>query len=188
MNSPTHKRRLSRWTLVLVAVMFLSPFIVALILNRTGWHPDATRNHGELIEPPEALGDLALTGVDGQSLPLANLDHRWTWLVRVPGQCDHACIERLDEIHRVRRSLHRHAPRLVIRLIAAEPSSLPELPPDLRPLSNASIDALNAAAPRIALAPDWTGFLVDDKAYLMLHFPPELEARLIRRDLGRLIR
>jgi hypothetical protein len=40
----------------------------------------------------------------------------------------------------------------------------------------------------IAQAPEWTGLLIDDKAYLMLRFPPGLEARLVRRDLGRLLR
>lgn len=181
------RRRRSRFTLILVAVLFLSPFLVALTLNRLGWHPDATRNHGTLVEPPQALGeDMVLVDRAGQSLPLANLAHRWTLLVRVPASCGTECQARLDELHRVRYSLSRHAPKLAIRLLA--PAELPAIPESMSALDAASIARLEATAPDLARAPDWTGFLVDDKAYLMLRFPPELEARLIRRDLGRLIK
>lgn len=180
------KRRLSRVTLIVVAVMFLTPFIIALILNRTGWHPDATRNHGELIEPPQHLGGMVLSDRGGQSLPLINLDRRWTYVVRVPTACDDHCLARLDELYRVRQSLHRHAPKLAIRLLT--PSPPPQLPDSLRALDDASIASLESAAPRIAQAPDWSAFLIDAKSFLMMHFPPDLEARLIRRDLGRLVK
>lgn len=40
----------------------------------------------------------------------------------------------------------------------------------------------------VAQVPDWTGLLVDDKAYLMLRFDPGLPARLLRRDLARLVK
>jgi hypothetical protein len=122
----------------------------------------------------------------GQRLPLLNLDHRWTWIVRLPATCDSACLARLDELHRVRYSMHRRAPKLAIRLIA--PAQLPVLPDSLRALDGESVRALEAASPLIAQAPDWSGFLIDDKSYLMLHFPSELEARQIRRDLGRLVK
>lgn len=183
----TSNRRLSRLTLLIVAAIFLSPFIVALALNRLGWHPAGTRNHGELIEPPQRLGELVLGDRDqGEALPLANPDHRWTLLVRTPAACDAACAARLDELHRVRLSLGRHAPRLAIRLIA--PAVLPPVPDSLRTLDETAVAALEARSSLIARAPDWAGFLVDDKSYLMLRFQPDLEARLIRRDLGRLIR
>lgn len=185
MTSPN--RRMSRLTLIVVAVLFLSPFIVALVLNRLGWHPVGTRNHGDLMEPPQPLGDIRLVGRDGgETVPLANPDHRWTLLVRVPAMCDTACAARLDELHRVRQSLGRHAPRLIVGLIA--PAVLPPIPITLRPLGESTVETLESAMPLIADSPDWTGFLIDDKAYLMLRFPPDLEARLIRRDLGRLIR
>lgn len=182
----SHRKPLSRVTLVVVALLFLSPFIVALVLNRLGWHPAGTRNNGELIEPPQLLGEMVLRDRESGTLALTNPDHRWTLLVRVPTACDEACATRLDELHRIRLSLGRHAPRLVIRLMA--PAVLPRLPESLHALDDVSIDALSAQAPVLAQAADWTAFLVDDKSYLMMFFPPTLEARLIRRDLGRLIR
>ena len=176
----------NRIRLLVVAILFLSPFIVALVLNRLGWHPQATRNHGELIEPPQALAGQVLVDRAGDTLPLVNHDHRWTWLIQLPAQCDQTCSERLDELFRVRYSLGRHAPKLVPRLIG--PGQLPELPPAMAALTADSAGALLAAAPALASAPPWTGYLIDDKGYLMMRFPPELEARLIRRDLGRLVK
>lgn len=176
----------NRMRLLVVAILFLSPFIVALILNRLGWHPHATRNHGELIEPPHALAGQVLVDRAGEALPLVNPDHRWTWLIQLPAQCDQSCVERLDELFRVRYSLGRHAPKLVPRLIA--PEQLPELPPSMAALSADSAQALQLAAPQLAGAAPWTSYLIDDKGYLMMRFPPELEARLIRRDLGRVVK
>lgn len=185
MTTPA-RTRISRATVVLLAVLFLAPFVVALVLNRLGWHPAGTRNHGELVQPPLPMAVAELVDRSGGRLPLANMDHRFTLLLRLPAACDADCAARLDELHRVRQSLGRHAPRLAIRLLA--PAVLPPLPPDLLALDDASVTALEADSPLLAQAPDWTGLLVDDKAYLMLRFPPGLEARLVRRDLGRLIR
>lgn len=184
----TQTRNPGRRLLIIVAIAFLTPFVAALILNRIGWHPHATRNHGDLVEPPVALAGLVLSDQRGQELPLANLDHRFTWLVRLPAQCDSVCLERLDEIHRVRYSLNHRAPKLAVGLYAAPAPGLPELPESLRILDKPSRAALAAAWPAMGSAEPWHSWLVDDKGYVMLHFPPDLEARLIRRDLGRLVK
>lgn len=176
----------SRLALIGVAVLFLSPFIVALVLNRLGWHPSGTRNNGVLIEPPQMLGDLTLRTRAGRAVALVNPDHRFTLVVRLPAACDGACRQRLDELYRVRYSLNRHAPRLVIALIA--PAVMPQLPEALQVLDEAGEAALQAASTRFNEQPEWGGLLIDDKAYLMLEFPPDLPARLVRRDLGRLIK
>jgi hypothetical protein len=180
------RRGLSRTALAVIAVLFLAPFVVALVLNRIGWHPQGTRNHGTLIEPPQSLTGIVLGDRDGGQLPLANLEHRFTLLLRVPVACDESCAARLVEWHRVRLSLGRHAPRLAIRLLA--PAVLPPLPASLRALDDATVAVLEERAPELAAAHDWTGLLVDDKAWLMLRFSPELAAHLARKDLGRLIK
>ena len=181
-----NRKRTSRATVLGVAALFLTPFIVALVLNRLGWHPTGTRNNGVLVQPPEALGDVSLRSRSGQQISLANAEHRFTLVVRVPAACDEACVQRLDEWHRVRYSLNRHAPRLFIALVA--PAVMPALPESLHVLDEASVERLHEASPRLAAQADWSGLLIDDKAYLMLEFPPQLPARLVRRDLGRLIK
>ncbi|MBX3724981.1 MAG: hypothetical protein KF823_03590 [Xanthomonadales bacterium] len=180
------RQRRGRITLIVIAVLFLTPFVLALVLNRLGWHPAATRNHGTLVEPPQPLTGVVLRDRAGGELPLTNLDHRWTLLVRVPVACDKTCQARLEELHRVRVSLGRHAPKLAIRLIA--PAVLPPLPETLVPLSDGSVAELAEASALVAQVPDWTGLLVDDKAFLMLRFDPGLPARLLRRDLSRLVK
>ncbi|MFB9067523.1 hypothetical protein [Pseudofulvimonas gallinarii] len=181
-----NRKRISRGTMIGVAVLFLTPFIVALVLNRLGWHPTATRNNGVLVQPPEALGELELRTRSGTGIAVVNPDHRFTLVVRLPAVCDDACMQRLDELYRVRYSLHRHAPRLAIALVA--PAVMPDLPEALNVLDEGSVDRLHEASPRFATQADWSGLLVDDKGFLMLEFPPDLEARLMRRDLGRLIK
>lgn len=181
-----NRKRTSRATVLGVAALFLAPFIVALVLNRLGWHPTGTRNNGVLVQPPEALGELRLRSRAGNDIDLLNADHRFTLVVRVPAACDDVCAQRLDELHRVRYSLNRHAPRLVVALLA--PAVMPALPESLHVLDEASVARLRDASARLAAQADWSGLLIDDKAFLMLEFPPQLPARLVRRDLGRLIK
>lgn len=181
-----NRQRVSRLTLIGVAVLFLSPFIVALVLNRLGWHPSGGRNHGVLVEPPELLGERVLHTRAGRDIDLVNPDHRFTLVVRLPDVCDEACVQRLDELYRVRYSLNRHAPRLVVMLIA--PATMPDLPEALQVLDEPGVAMLREASPRFAEQAVWSGLLIDDKSFLMLEFPPDLAARLVRRDLGRLIK
>ncbi len=181
-----NRQRLSRATLIGVALLFLAPFIIALVLNRAGWHPAATRNNGVLIDPPQPLGELVLRDRAGAELPLVNQEHRFTLIVRLPAVCEEACVQRLDELFRLRYSLHRHASRLAIALVA--PAIMPDLPEVMHVLDEESVERLHGASPHLAAQVDWGGLLVDDKGYLMLEFPPDLPARLVRRDLSRLIK
>lgn len=179
-------RRLSRSTLVLVAVLFLAPFIAALVLNRLGWHPQGGRNHGELIEPPQALADRALQPRDGAAIHLVNPDHRYTLLLRLPEPCADDCLRRLDDWHRVRLSLGRHAPRLLMATLGTPPAS--PLPPSWHVLDDPSTVGLLRDSPLLAALPAGAALLVDANGWQMLRFPPDLAASLARKDLGRLIK
>ncbi len=182
----TRTRKPGRRLLIIVAVVFLAPFVAALVLHRIGWHPDATRNQGELVDPPQPLSGVVLHDRQGEALPLANPERRFTWLVQLPATCSDDCLQRLDEIHRVRYSLGRHAPKLAVRLIGTAP--VPELPASLAALDAGSGQVLAAAWNGFGQARPWSGWLVDDKGFVMLHFPAGMEARLIRRDLARLVK
>src|SRR5690606_31127876 len=50
MNHLTRARR--RAQLLLIAALFLLPFVIAVVLRFGGWEPPRTRNFGELLEPP----------------------------------------------------------------------------------------------------------------------------------------
>jgi hypothetical protein len=67
-----------RRMMLLVTGLLALPFIVAFGLYWFEWRPAKLANHGELIQPPQALPEAGLTLVDGRSLQTAELRRKWT--------------------------------------------------------------------------------------------------------------
>lgn len=177
MSNPNPNR--SRLTLLLVAVAFLAPFTVAMVLRFGGWQPGQTRNHGELLQPP--LEMVAVDGqmLDGSSWRWENTDHEWTLLARSANDCDASCDETFALLRNVRTSLARHAPRLhLFRLGESAPGGFAPL-------------RLAGELPAPLTRPVERGvevFLVDPHGYLVLHYAPGFDPSGLRRDLSRLIK
>ena len=70
-----------RLTLLLIAVAFLTPFLIAVVLRFGGWQPTQTRNFGELLQPPLAMHGVEARRVDsGAAWTFENTEHQWTLL------------------------------------------------------------------------------------------------------------
>ena len=67
----------SRRPLVLLLLLFALPFTLAALLHLAGWRPAGSANHGELLQPPQALPAAGLTLADGRPLPTSALAGRW---------------------------------------------------------------------------------------------------------------
>lgn len=177
--------RKGRRTLVLIALVFAAPILIAGALALSGWMPEGRRNYGELVDPPVRL-ELPATLADGDDFPWATPQWHWTLVVRIPEVCDGACRERLDQIGNLRISLGRHAEKLRIAVdrpvhadgVLGQASGVYVLA-DL-PLSMA--ERLRPARGDLTLA------LVDPAGYLMLRYPEQADLKRVRKDLGKLIR
>ena len=53
--------RKGRRMLVLIALVFASPILIASLLAFSGWMPAGRRNYGELVDPPQRLQPAATT-------------------------------------------------------------------------------------------------------------------------------
>lgn len=177
--------RKGRRMLVLIALVFASPIIIASVLALSGWLPEGRRNYGELLDPPLRLQQPASL-TSGAVLDWTTPKWHWTLVVRVPNACRQACLERLDQVGNLRISLGRHAEKLRIAVDHA--------PPPESVLGRAAGVYTLAAVPtelseRLAEPnEDLALALVDPAGYLMLRFPEHADLRLVRKDLGRLIR
>lgn len=177
--------RKGRRTLVLIALVFAAPILIAGALALSGWMPEGRRNYGELVDPPVRLEQPA-TLVDGEAFPWATPHWHWTLVVRIPEACDGACRERLDQVGNLRISLGRHAEKLRIAIdrpvaagsVLGRASGVYVLADMPFPLA-ARIDAADR---------DLTLALVDPAGYLMLSYPERADLKLVRKDLGKLIR
>jgi hypothetical protein len=167
--------------LLLVALVFLLPFVLAVILRFGGWQPTQTRNFGKLLDPPQSMQAVRAERADGSAWVFENQDHHWTLLLRRPAHCDAACVAAIAPLPNVRASMGRHQGRMSMFEWVA-PGASPAAGFDALALQGSLPDALQAEP---AGAEVW---MIDPHGYLVLHYPAGFEARELRLDLGRLIK
>jgi hypothetical protein len=186
MSTPRPSQTRSRLILLLIVVMFFASFGAALVLRFTGWRPEHTRNHGELLAEPIDMQAVGLVLEADGRWDWQRADRDWTALVRVPASCDAACWERVALLPRVRQTLGRHAPKLHLLLldVALPTNRLPTL----RPLQSAASATALPAPLREPLAAGPEIWLVDPHGYAVLHYRPGYDPSGLRKDLQRLVK
>ena len=165
--------------------LFAAPILLALALSLSGWHPAGTRSHGELLKSPKDLRDARFVFADGTRLAWQAPELPWT-LFALPGpDCSTHCMERLDELRRVRVSMNQNDRRL--RVLVLDPALAAELAP-LAPLA-AAADEDGVLAPWRPTVRDTVAVAVaDPNGYLVLRYLPGYDASGLRKDLGRVIK
>jgi hypothetical protein len=171
----------SRFVPWLIAAAFLGSFGLAVVLRFGGWQ-FATRNYGELLQPPLPMFDATAALADGNAWTWVNQDRHWSLLARVPPDCAADCVQRLAMLAQVQTAMGRHADKLSLFAVGALPAGSPERMRGLQ---------LGGALPaplQTPVAPLPDVWLVDPHGYLVLHYPPGFDPNGLRRDLGRLIK
>lgn len=183
---------------VLIAVFFV-PLALAFFLyyGADGWRPPGNTNHGELVQPPRTIPELALTASDGSELPADVLRGKWTVVYIGSGECDARCREALTLIRQTRLALNddmtrvqrlflvtgaccddaylstQHEGLLIARLEGANGEKLASI-------FQGAIAAPIAQAGRI--------YIVDPLGNLMMSYPPESEPKGLLEDLKKLLK
>lgn len=176
MNTSVISRK--RAQLVLLALIFALPVLIALALN-TPWlrlQPSATRNFGTLIQPVVGLADLGLaeTGAnEGRGIGL------WTvlWLPPTTG----SCAEPLDLLRRVRLTEGRELERVRVAFSA-------------ECTETAATDQLKLSAETSRELRTRTGdsagavLVLDPYGNAMMRYPANFDPNHLKKDLARLLR
>ena len=194
-SADAHKAR-QRRMLIGVALMFFAPLALAFYLYYgKGWHPRATVNAGELIEPARPLPALALPlqAGDVQTKPQF-LKGKWTLLYVQNGRCDDECRRHLYDTRQVRLALDREMDRVQRVFIGdADCCDFPELKqahPDLIMIRSSPADA-----PLLALLPMHGGagnshgvYLIDPLGNAMMLYAADAKPKGMLEDMKRLLR
>jgi len=125
----TARRNRGRVVLLLILLVFLSPWIFAML-----WKSSGRINHGELIEPPRPLPEITLLAAPGASASVEDFRGKWTWVVVVDKQCNDDCVTRLDLLRQVRIAQKKHVKRLRYSLVVVEPGDI-----EARPVLSAEV-------------------------------------------------
>lgn len=182
-----------RRVVIALALLFVAPVALAFILYYgIGWSPGGRVNHGELVEPPVPLPELALPGADA---PRSLLKGKWTLLYMGAGDCSAACRTDLYNTRQVRAALGADRAR-VQRVFLAEGRCcdfgwLHLQQPDL-----ITVQASAAAAPLTAIlqhagpsaaAADRV-YLIDPLGNLMMFYAADARPKGMLEDLKKLLR
>lgn len=180
-DSTTPAARRGRRQLILLALVFFGPLLVAVAMYFTGiGRGDAGVNYGELLSPPAVLEDKAHfdLGIRG----------RWTLLVARDGACAEACEQALVDIRQVRLATGREIDRIerAVLLPAGEPLAARILAehPGLRTFDGQS--PLGALWTERALGEGV--FLIDPVGNVILRYPMTPERKALLDDLKKLLK
>lgn len=176
----------NRLGLILIVLLFAAPLLTAWVLHESGWQPSATRNYGELIEPPQDLTHARFVLADGTPLAWRDPDWSWTILAVTGPDCATSCIARLDELRRVRLTMNQNMQR--VRLVVLGADLAPATLGALKPAMIAHDVDERLAAMRPSAADQVAVAFADPHGFLVLRYPVGYDANKLRKDLARLLK
>jgi len=187
MNTPVSnaRRNRNRGMLVLIVVIFLGTALVAGALRISGWRPDGTRNHGELLQPPGDLRQATLRLQDGGDYPWDPDARIWRMVVAPSPGCGEPCVELSGELDLVWRLFGRRADSVHTLWIGQVPDGI------VRNRSLRAIEpdpAVRAALPRVDDAAGVPVYVIDPNGFVILRYAPGFDPGDLRSDMSRLLK
>jgi hypothetical protein len=192
------KFRLSpRTALVLSAAMFLLPLLLAWFMysGAISYQPEATRNLGQLVDPPLPLdwrdAIVAEAPGAGSAEPFQGPGEHWSVLFPVPDHCGEPCRAEAVALRQVHRALGRHQDRVRIVLLLsgqAEPATVSGLRDTYSEfqLINDPSGRLESVLRQTGRAPG-TVYLVDPLGNIMMSYEAGSDPNHIKQDLKKLL-
>jgi cytochrome oxidase Cu insertion factor (SCO1/SenC/PrrC family) len=192
----------SRQALVLLALLFLMPVLVAYLMHMRvehGWRPSSTTNKGTLIQPPRKLTlPAGLVSPTGKPVSPDFLGGKWTLVYIDDAACGEACRNKLNQMHQVRLAQGenlRRVQRLFLVTDASGTGGLTKVLADYPDMATALLSPGQAAAiapvfsvAGIPMQGAGNVYLVDPLGNLMMYYRPDADPRGIIQDLQRLLK
>lgn len=151
-------------------------------------------NHGELIQPVIQIEKLSLTDISGEPISRDELTHHWKMLYIADKDCDSACQETNYYMRQINTALGKNASRFKRMIIHLEPMStgFKQISEDEYPSALHSYASRNKLAKAFsALNGELTSnaiYIMDPLGNIMMRFSQGTSAKLILKDLNRLLK
>ena len=187
MKSPVSnsQRNRNRMVLLLIAAVFFLPMLVAGVMRFTDHHPQANRQHGELLDPPADLRALSPSLVTGGVYRWNPAERVWRIAVAPPIDCAEPCATLAKELDLVTQLFGRHADRVHILWIGKAPEAFLKI----RPARGLRDDpALRRGLPRVDDPAGVPVYVIDPNGFVVLRYPPGFDPSDLRQDMSRLLK
>lgn len=189
----------ARRKILLLAVLFALPVVVAYALYFSGWRPASFGNHGELVQPARPIADVTLTLLDGKDIRFSELRGKWTLITFSVAECLSPCERNLVKIRQVIAAQGKEAERIQSVLIMKDAKTRDWLKyavkdyPGMRAVIGPP-EAVDVLARQFALPAGGPLanlnriYVVDPLGNFMMSYPADADANGMRKDLARLLR
>jgi cytochrome oxidase Cu insertion factor (SCO1/SenC/PrrC family) len=195
-RKPSHE---VRWVMLALAALFLSGIVVSVIMVETGVRIGATRNYGELVEPPRPIGDVTLLDLSGASVRFSELKGKWTLLYFGSAECLKPCTEALYKMRQLAAAQGQEAHRLQQVFVVTDPSAIDLLRYTLADYPGTKVlrgtpEAVRALASQFTVpaggALDGLNrlYVVDPLGNFMMSYPADADPSRMNKDLRLLLR
>ncbi len=179
------QRNRNRLVLVLIAAVFFLPMLVAGVMRFTDHHPQANRQHGELLDPPSDLRAISPTLVTGGAYRWNPAERIWRIAVAPPIDCGKPCVTLAKELNLVTQLFGRHADRVHILWVGKAPDGFLKTP-HARGLHDDP--ALRRALPRVDDPAGVPVYVIDPNGFVVLRYAPGFDPSHLRQDMSRLLK
>jgi cytochrome oxidase Cu insertion factor (SCO1/SenC/PrrC family) len=186
--------------LLIIAALFFLPLVLAWLMH-TGaidFRPNATRNLGQLVQPPVPVGWTGVyqDGVKEESIA-GTLAGHWLILYAVPQNCEAACMQAIVNLRQIHRAAGRQQSRFRLALLhdfdqAAEAISLQDIYGAFRLLENPDGSLWRtledvASGSKPAAPARGSSYLIDPLGNIMLFYAAGYDPSHLKDDLKRLL-
>ncbi len=184
-----NKRTIGRAQMILVAVVFLGPLLVALFLyfGDGNWRPIGQTNNGTLVQPVISLPEASLSTRGGQATDSSFLQGKWSIAFLNRGSCEEACRKTLIQIRQIRLAAGSESHRLQRVYLGNQWPDEEWIDAGHSGLIVARPDSDAAFAAELASL-DTGIYLIDPLGNLMMRYDQSTESKPIFKDLKKLLK
>jgi hypothetical protein len=181
---PAQVRR-GRIILVLIALVFFGSMAVAGALRFSGWQPQVSKVHGEMLEPSVDARALVPRLADGSEYRWNPSERTWRIVVAPPADCQQECVKLARDLDIVWQLFGNRADRVHLLWVGTPPVAA-RRGPALRVLQP-SADVLSAL-PRVDDAAGVPVYIIDPNGFVIMRYAPGTDPGFIRTDVSRLLK
>ena len=184
-SSEAARIRRGRWILVLIFLLFFGTIFGAGVLRFSGWQPQGTKAHGEMLRPAVDARAVVPKRVDGSDYAWRPAERMWRIVVAPPANCAGDCLKLAKDLDVVWQLFGNKADHVEILWIGPRPVGAPDTA-SLRQLQ--PTPELLAALPRVNDPAGMPVYVIDPNGFVILRYAPGTDPGFIRTDVSKLLK
>jgi hypothetical protein len=184
-SSEAARIRRGRWILVLIFLLFFGTIFGAGVLRFSGWQPQGTKAHGEMLQPAVDARAVVPKLKDGGDYAWRPAERMWRIAVAPPADCASECLKLAKDLDVVWQLFGNNADHVEILWIGARPAGAPDTV-SLRQLQ--PTPELLAALPRANDPAGVPVYVIDPNGFVIMRYAPGTDPGFIRADVSKLLK